>query len=210
MSKINNKDLFVSVIIPCRNEEKFIASCLNSIIYSDYSQERIEVMVVDGMSNDKTREIVSEFSEKYPHIRLIDNPKKIVPTALNIGIRDSKGQVIMRMDAHNIYDKQYISKCIKYLLEYSVDNVGGVCITLPENNNAVSKSIAIALSHRFGVGNSSFRIGSDSIKYVDTIPFGCYKREVFDKIGYFDEELIRNQDDEFNLRLIKRDRKSVV
>jgi glycosyltransferase involved in cell wall biosynthesis len=193
----------VSVIIPCRNEEKFIGKCLDSIIANDYPKDKLEVLVMDGMSQDKTKDIIKRYCQEYPFINIIDNEQKIVPTALNIGIQNSKGEVIMRMDAHNIYEKGYISKCVKYLKDYDADNVGGIWITLPGSNGIVAQSIALALSHPFGVGNARYRIGSKEPKYVDTVPFGCYKRTVFEKIGFFDEDLTRNQDDEFNLRLIR-------
>lgn len=193
----------VSIIIPSRNEEKFIGKCLESIIVNDYPKDKLEILVVDGMSNDWTREIVQEYADKYLWVKLIDNPKRIVPTAMNIGIKNASGNIIIRMDAHNVYDKSYISKCVKYLNDYNVDNVGGICITLPGDNTVIAESIALALSHPFGVGNAYYRIGLKEPKFVDTVPFGCYKKEVFEKSGLFDEDLIRNQDDEFNMRLIK-------
>ena len=191
----------VSIIIPCRDERRFIEKCLLSIIANDYPKESLQVLVVDGMSEDGTREILNQFSGKYPFIKMLDNPKKIVPVALNIGIKQARGNVIIRMDAHNVYGKDYISKCVKYLRKYNIDNVGGICITLPGRNTLLAQSIALALSHPFGVGNAHFRIGLKGPKYVDTVPFGCYKREVFEKIGLFDEDLVRNQDDELNVRL---------
>lgn len=194
---------FVSVIIPCRNEERFISMCLDSIIAQNYPKNKLEVLVVDGMSDDHTREIVLGYAKCYPIIRLLENPKLIAPTALNIGIHEARGEIIMRIDAHNVYEKKYISKCVKYLERYKADNVGGIWITLPGANTLIAQSIAFSLSCPFGIGNSYFRIGSKEPRYVDTVPFGCYRKEVFDKIGLFDEDLIRNQDDEFNLRLIK-------
>jgi glycosyltransferase involved in cell wall biosynthesis len=194
---------FVSVIIPCRNEEKSIGKCLDSVIANDYTKEKLEVVVVDGMSEDKTKEIVNKYAARFPFIKLLSNSKKIVPTAMNIGIKNAQGQIIIRMDAHNVYKEDYVSKCVKYLQEYNVDNIGGILVTLPGADTLIAHSIALALSHPFGVGDAYFRIGSKEPKYVDTVPFGCYKREVFDKIGFFDEDLVRNQDDEFNLRLIK-------
>ncbi len=193
----------VSIIIPCRNEEMFIGPCIDSVLMNDYPKDRLELLVVDGESSDRTKDIVQGYCEKYSFISLLDNHRKIVSTALNIGIKRSKGEVIMRMDAHSAYEQDYISKCIKFMVEYSADNVGGVIHTLPGSKSLLAESIALALSHPFGVGNSYFRIGADKPIFVDTVPFGCYRREVFDRIGLFDEELIRNQDDEFNLRLIK-------
>ena len=193
----------VSIIIPCRNEEKYIGKCLDSIIAQNYPKDRLEVLVVDGRSTDGTKEIVKGYIQKYVFIKVLDNPRKIAPTALNIGIKEAKNEIIIRMDAHNVYEKSYVSKCIKYLREYSVDNVGGIGVTLPGANTIIAKSIALALSHPFGVGNSYFRIGSKKPRLVDTIPFGCYRKEVFEKIGLFDEDLLRGQDAEFNARLRK-------
>lgn len=196
-----NNSLKVSIIIPCRNEEKFIGKCLDSIIANDYPKDRLEFLVIDGMSKDMTKKIIEDYSHRYPFIKYLENPKKITPCALNIGISSAKGKIIMRMDVHAKYEKYYISKCVRYLEEYNADNVGGNMITLPESNTLVAKSIAIVLSNRFGVGNSVFRTGSQKPKYVDTVFGGCYKKEVFDKIGFFNENLVRNQDLEFNLRL---------
>jgi glycosyltransferase involved in cell wall biosynthesis len=197
------KNNFISIIIPCRNEDKYIGKCLDSIIDNDYPKNALEVLVVDGMSEDGTRNIVEKYCKKYPFITLIDNCKKIVPTALNIGIQKAREDIIIRMDAHNVYSKDYISKCVKYLNEYNVDNVGGIWVTLPGKNTIIAESIALALSHPFGVGNAYYRIGLKEPKFVDTVPFGCYKKEIFKRIGLFDEDLVRNQDDELNIRLIK-------
>ena len=191
----------VSIIIPCRNEEKFIGKCLDSIIAQNYPQDKLEVLVVDGRSTDGTKEIVEEYAQKYPFIKVLDNPRKIAPTALNVGIKGAKNEIIIRMDAHNVYEKSYVSKCIKYLRESNVDNVGGIWVTLPGDNTIIARSIALALSHPFGVGNSYFRIGSKKPRLVDTIPFGCYRKEVFKEVGLFNENLIRNQDIELNLRI---------
>ncbi len=194
----------VSVILPTRNEGREIAACLDSIVANDYPKDLIEVLVADGMSEDGTRAIVQEFVDHYSFIRLLDNPKKIASTALNIGIKNARGSIIMRMDAHNAYPPNYISGLITWLERSGADNVGGLCITRPGNDTPLARAIAIGLSHPFGVGNSYFRIGVSEPRWVDTVPFGCYRREIFDRIGMFDEDLVRNQDDEFNLRLIKR------
>lgn len=194
---------FVSIIVPCRNEEKFIARCLDSIVANEYPIDRMEVMVIDGMSCDRTREIVSRYAGWYPFIALLNNESKIVPNALNIGIRNARGEIIMRMDAHSLYKKGYVAKCVSYLQSSNADNVGGICIAVPGSDNLRSRAIAIALSHRFGVGNAYFRTGTKEPKYVDTVPFGCYKRDVFERFGLFDEDFVRNQDDEFNHRIKK-------
>ncbi|MEM3036101.1 MAG: glycosyltransferase family 2 protein [Thermoplasmata archaeon] len=194
---------FVSIIIPCRNEENFIGKCLDSIIENDYPKNKLEILIVDGMSEDNTRNIVKQYVEKYSFINIFDNKRKIVPVALNIGIQHARGEIIMRMDAHVIYERNYISQCVKYLKAYNSANVGGICYTMPGKNTILGKAIAFALAHPFGVGNSYFRIGIKKPKFVDTVPFGCFKREIFEKIGFFDEDLIRNQDDEFSMRIIK-------
>jgi glycosyltransferase involved in cell wall biosynthesis len=195
--------LNVSIIVPCRNEAKFIAKFLDSLLANDYPQTNLEVLVVDGMSDDGTRDIIKSYSERYGFINLLDNAKKITPTALNLGIRRAKGEVIMRMDVHSEYPTNYISGLLSALVETGADNVGALCITRPGKDTVLGGAIAVAFSHPFGVGNAYYRIGISEPRWVDTVPFGCYRREVFDRIGLFDEELVRNQDDEFNLRLIK-------
>lgn len=193
----------ISVICPIYNEERYIGKCIESIMQQDYPKEDMEVLFVDGMSTDRTREIVAGYTERYPFVRLLDNPRRIVPTALNIGIRAAKGEVVIRLDAHAIYPRNYFSVLVAKLDELVADNVGGVCRTLPMKDTSVCRAIAMALSCSFGMGNSHFRVGAEREMRVDTVPFGCFRREVFDKIGLFDEELVRNQDDEFNGRIIK-------
>lgn len=193
----------LSVVCPIYNEERYIGSCIESILSQDYSKDDLEVLFVDGMSTDRTREIVGEYAQMYPFIRLIDNPRKIVPCAMNIGIRASRGEIIVRLDAHAIFPTKYFSELVQSLNALGADNVGGVCLTLPVNDTPVCRGIANVLSSSFGVGNSYFRIGARDILAVDTVPFGCFRRELFDRIGFFDEELTRNQDDEFNGRIIK-------
>lgn len=193
----------ISIICPIYNEAKYIARCIDSILAQDYPKDDMEVILVDGMSTDGTREIVAGYAAQYPFIRLVDNPKRIVAPAMNIGIRASKGGIIIRLDAHAIFPTNYLSELVKNLKELKAENVGGVCRTLPVNDTPVCVAIANVLSSNFGMGNSYFRVGATEVMEVDTVPFGCFHRELFDRIGYFDEELIRNQDDEFNGRIIK-------
>ena len=193
----------LSVICPIYNEEKYIAKCIESILSQDYPKDDMEVIFVDGMSTDKTREIVAEYAKEYPLIRLVDNPKRIVPPAMNIGIRMAKGDIIIRLDAHATFPENYFSELTKNLIDLGAENVGGVCRTLPVDDSIKARSIASVLSSSFGMGNSYFRIGANSVMEVDTVPFGCFRRDLFERIGYFDEQLIRNQDDEFNGRIIK-------
>ena len=195
--------LFISIICPIYNESKYIASCLESILAQDYSREKMEVLLIDGMSKDNTKEIVKTYTESYPFIKLLDNPGKIVPHALNIGIKASRGEIIIRLDAHCIYPTNYFTVLVDQLIRLKADNVGGVWNTLPAKKTIVCKSIAIGSSHKFGIGNSLHKIGTKKTISTDAVPFGCFRREIFDRIGFFDTDLIRNQDDEFNGRIIK-------
>ena len=194
---------FISVIIPCRNEEKFIAECLDSLILQDFPRENLEILVIDGMSEDRTKEIIKEYCQRYPFIKALDNPQKITPIGLNLGIKKSSGDIIIRMDAHTRYNKDYISKCVEYLDKSLADNVGGVTKTVSSSKGLVSQAVALCLNSFFGSGNSRFRTGVKKPMFVDTVFGGCYKREVFDKVGFFNEKLVRSQDIEFNLRLRK-------
>jgi glycosyltransferase involved in cell wall biosynthesis len=194
---------FVSVIIPCFNEEKYIGKILDNLVGQDYPMDRMEVLAVDGNSKDRTREIILEYASLHPSIRLLINERQYVPFALNMGVRQSKGDFIIILGAHAEYPANYISALIKASLSLDADNVGGLLISKPPNPSPGALAISRALSSSFGVGNADFRTGSKVIKRVDTVTFGCYKRSVFDRIGLFDESLIRNQDDEFNARLIK-------
>ena len=193
----------VSVIVPCRDEERYIARCLDSIAATDYPRERLEVLVVDGMSEDRTRAIVADYGARYPFIRLLDNPGRIPPTAVNTGIRAARGEILVRVDAHGVYPPNYIPALVAALEQTGADSVGGVLVTLPANDTAIAQGIAIAMSHPFGVGNSYFRVGVREPRWVDTIAFFCCRRETFDRVGLFDETLARDEDSEFNGRLIQ-------
>ncbi len=193
----------VSIIVPCRNEARYIAQCLDSILATRFPLERLEVLVVDGRSDDGTRQIVARYAARHPLIRLLDNPAQITPTALNTGVRAARGGVIVRMDAHATYPPEYVTRLVTELQETGADNVGGVFVPRPADDSATARAIALGLSHPLGVGNSHFRIGAVERRWVDTVPFGCYRREIFERIGMFDEQLARNQDDEFNFRLLK-------
>ena len=183
----------VSIICPVYNEEKFIDRCIKSILEQDYPQDSLEVLFVDGRSTDQTRDIINSYLKDFPFIRLLDNPKQVVPFAMNKGIQESKGEVIIRIDGHCTYPTNYVSELVRYLYELDADNVGGVWNTQPANDRAICQAIALASSHPFGVGGSMHKIGTSKIMKTDTVPFGCYKREVFEKIGLFDTELVRNQ-----------------
>lgn len=195
------ENTYISVVMPVYNEEKYIENCIESLLLQDYPKECMEWIFVDGMSSDKTRLIIDRYIEQYPKmIKLLSNPNRTVPYAMNIGIREAKGKYIVRLDAHADYNCDYISKCIHYLETTDADNVGGVAET--KSKGFIGNAIAKMLSSRFGVGNSEFRTNGES-GYVDTVPFGAFRKEVFEKWGGYDERLTRNQDNEMNYRIRK-------
>lgn len=191
----------VSLIITCRNEKDFIGSCLDSILTNGYPHDRMEVLVVDGMSEDGTREIVRRYAGACPCVVLVDNPERITPCALNIGIRRARGEFIMWMSAHASYRKGYIRACVTASLQYGADNVGGMTNTVPRRSTRTAHAITATFNHPLGAGNARYRLGAREATWVDTVFGGCYRREVFSKVGLFNEALVRSQDIEFNLRL---------
>jgi glycosyltransferase involved in cell wall biosynthesis len=203
----------VSLIILCRNEETFIRRCLDSVIANEYPKDKLEVLVVDGMSSDKTREIIREYEHRYSYIRMINNYKKFIPFAYNEGIKHSSGELVMIMSAHAFYADDYIRKCVEASLKYDVDNVVGSWRILPRRKSLMAKALVTVLSSPFGVGNARYRTRSNAkknVEYVDTGAYGCYKRNVFEKIGLYNENLIRGEDMEFNLRLKRAGGKTLL
>lgn len=192
----------VSVVCPVYNEAQYIDATVQSILAQDYPKDKMEVLLIDGGSKDSTREKVAAWAARYPFIYLYDNPSRYVPQALNIGVRKAKGEVIVRLDSHCVYPSDYFSVLVAHLFSLEADNVGSVLKTVPADDSGLARAIAIASSHRFGVGGS-FRTGARRICRADTVPFGCFRRELFNRIGFFDEELVRNQDDEFNARILR-------
>ena len=191
----------VSVVIPCRNEEDFILRCLDSVFNSDYPAELIEVLVCDGNSSDKTPALVQKYVRQKKGVHYLVNEKITTPFALNLGITNSQGEVIIILGAHTELATNYISECVAVLNQMpDVWCVGGVLHNI--SSDELTASVSLAMSSPFGVGNAHFRTGEKD-GYVDTVAFGAYRKDVFDKIGLFDEELTRNQDDEFNFRLLK-------
>jgi glycosyltransferase involved in cell wall biosynthesis len=189
----------VTIIIPCRNEEKYIEKCIYSIINSNYKSS-MEIIIADGMSEDATRDKLREINKKIGIIKILDNPGLIAPIGLNTAITSAKGEIIIRVDGHCVIAPDYISNCVKHLLEDEIDGVGGPMKTIGET--PISESIAIAMSSVFGVGDSSFRTTNGKTKLVESIPFPAYTRKIIEKVGLYDEELVRNQDDEYNYRIL--------
>ncbi len=194
---------FVSIIMPVRNEATFIARSLGAVLAQDYPADRLEVLIADGMSTDDTRVIIRQLAAQHPQVpvRVIDNPGKIVPTGFNAALAQARGDVIVRIDGHCEIAPDYVSRCVIHLLEDGVDGVGGPIRTV--GVTPLSATIALAMSSSFGVGNSAFRTVKDKAMFVDTIAFPAYTRVTVEKAGLLDEELVRNQDDEYNYRLRK-------
>lgn len=192
---------FVSIVLPCLNENEYISDCLDSIINFDYPKDQFEVIICDGLSDDGTRDQILAYQKKYPCIKMIDNPKKIIPAALNLGIKSAVGEIIFRLDVHSDYPRDYMVKSVSRLIEYKVANVGGVIITKPKTPSYIGKSIVAVLSSPFGVGNSLFRTGSKEPTEVDTVFGGCFHRSLFNEIGFYNEDIKGNEDLELNLRI---------
>ena len=198
-----SQDLGVSVVIPCRNEAPYIRQVIDSVFQAERPTGGMEVIVVDGMSDDGTREILAELATKYgSDLNVLDNPARLVSPALNQGIRASRGAIIIRLDAHSYCDRDYFTKCVHWLHQSGADNVGGITVCEPSENTVAARALAQASSHPFGAGDAHYRAGVVSKpRYVDTVPFGCFRRELFDEVGLFREDLDRSEDMEFNTRL---------
>lgn len=197
------KEFKVAVVIPTLNEEKFIENCLQSVMEQTFPFEEMDVMVVDGGSKDRTREIVNRISEKHPNVRLIHNPGKIQSIAFNIGVKESTAPYIVRLDAHAYYSKPYIETCVKHLMEMpEVGNSGGVWDIQPQRPELVPEASAILNQVKFGIGGASYRVGAAE-GYADEVPFGSYPRKVIEEVGGMREDLARGEDNEFYSRIKK-------
>lgn len=200
-----NNEKHVSIIIPIFNERKYIHQLLNSLLNQDYPKDRFEILLIDGRSEDGTKEKIKEIMASSPefshlHITVLDNPKRIVPCALNIGIKESKGGFIIRLDAHSEYAPDYVTKCVAWLEKTNAANVGGPMRAI--GKGYIGKSIEFAHYSRFSLGGGKFHDEQWS-GYVDTVYLGSWPKSIFDEVGLFDERLIRNQDIEFNARIRK-------
>jgi glycosyltransferase involved in cell wall biosynthesis len=183
-----------------RNEEKYIGPCLESVMANDFPRDQYEIIVVDGDSTDRSREIVLEKQARFSNLLLLRNPQRVVPPGMNLGIRHARGRYVIRMDAHSEYPADYIANCVAELERTGAANVGGRWITRPGSDSAVARTIALMTQNRAVVGNASYRLGQGD-RYVDTVPFGAFRREVFDQVGFFREDLVRHQDYELNARI---------
>lgn len=195
------KEKLISIVIPVRNEEKHIRKCIESLLSQTYPHYLMEILFIDGMSEDMTKQIILERTiNTNLNVRILENKKRIAPVAMNIGIKNAKGDIIIRLDAHSSYAKNYIELCVDTLEMTKADNVGGVLTTI--GKGIIGQSYANVLSSKFGVGNSGFRTNAKS-DYTDTVPFGAYNKKTFEKFGLYDERLVRNQDYELNYRIRK-------
>jgi cellulose synthase/poly-beta-1,6-N-acetylglucosamine synthase-like glycosyltransferase len=195
---------FISIIVPCRNEAVSLARCLQSILASSYAPDRMEVIVADGMSDDGSRALLDRFASSDARLRVIDNRARITPSALNRAIEASKGDLILRIDAHSVIEPTYIATLVDFLTQNpEAWGAGGRMHTQPESQGPFSESISIVLRHRFGVGNSDFRTLANSAtpQKVDTVFNCCWRREVFRRVGLFHEQLVRSQDIEMSNRI---------
>jgi succinoglycan biosynthesis protein ExoA len=191
---------FVSLIVPCRNESGHIRAFLESLLRQDYPPDLLEIVVADGLSDDGTREIVAAYGQEQSNLKLIDNPKKIAATGLNAGIRAARGEIIVRADVHTEYASDYVSQCVRTYHQTKADNVGGPWVAHGEGY--VGKAIRGVFQSTFGSGGARSRRESYEGE-TDTVYLGCWPRETFEKYGMFDECLVRNQDDEHNLRIVR-------
>lgn len=194
----------ISVIVPCYNEQNTIVLLLQAIYDQDWNQDFLEVIIADGMSGDNTRSVIAAFRQEHPDlmIKIIDNPARIIPAALNLAIEHASGEIIVRLDAHCIPERSYISRCHRSLKANLAENVGGIWEIKPSKEGWIPLSIAVAAAHPLGVGDARYRY-TRTAGYVDTVPFGSYWKNLFDKIGRFDETLLTNEDYELNARLRK-------
>ncbi len=192
---------FVTLVMPCRNEEKHIGRCLESILNNDYPKERMEILVLDGMSEDRTREIVAAYSARHPMIRLVDNLKRHIPAAMNVGIRAARGERIMKVDAHSTYQSEYISRCVRYQDQYGAENAGGIWKMVPGADTWTARAIVLGLASRFGSGNANVKVGVAKPTWSDSTAFGCFKKDLFERIGMYDERLLSSSDLDVNQRI---------
>jgi succinoglycan biosynthesis protein ExoA len=192
----------VSVIVPCYNEEHTIGLLLDAILKQSFPLDDLEVIVADGLSTDGTREVIHRFSRNHPelNIRIVDNIRRIIPSAINVAMDHAQGEVMIRLDAHSIPNNNYIRRCLEVLEERGAANVGGVWEIKPASDKWIARAIAIAASHPLGAGDARYRFGGEAGE-VETVPFGAFRKAWVDRVGKFDETLLTNEDYEYNYRI---------
>lgn len=203
---------FVSVVIPCFNEELFIVKALDQLV-GQYEFESYEIVIVDGLSTDSTRQRINEFKQRHPQlaITIVDNPARQIPIALNLGVKRARGSVIARMDAHAVPPRGYIKRCLEVLEQPNVGAVGMPCLVKPGADTLTARAIASAVSHPFGIGDAKYRLteGKTGQEAVDTVAFACFRKSLWEELGGFNEQLLTNEDYDFNYR-IRQSGKQVI
>ena len=194
--------LSVSIIVPCYNEEKTISQLLEAIYLQTWPKPDMEVIIADGLSKDRTRDMIAAFQMGHPdlRIRIIDNDRRNIPAALNQALSVSTGEYIVRFDGHSVPSANYIERCLADLKAGCGEMVGGIWLIRPGGQDWMAKSIAAAAAHPMGVGDALYRYATQPA-LVDTVPFGAFRRDLVEKIGPYDETLLTNEDYEFNTRI---------
>ena len=193
---------YLSIIVPCYNEQATIRLLLDAILTQTYPRSRMEVLIADGFSQDKTRDVIAVFQSEHPDLplRILDNERRTIPSALNLAIGAAHGEIIIRLDAHSMPEPDYMARCVQALEDGKGANVGGVWMIRPGAKGWIAESIAAAAAHPLGVGDAMYRLAAKAGP-VDTVPFGAFRRDLIEKIGGFDESLLSNEDYEFNTRV---------
>lgn len=188
----------VSILIPMRNEEKYIKLCLDSVLLNSYPPSLLEIIVIDGLSTDLSTTIVKQYAQRHEFIRLIENPKQVQAPGLNLGIYAAKGEIILCMNAHTVYASDYVRECVNALETTGADNVSGVQHAV--GTDYVSNTIALAITTPFGIGDARFRYSTKE-QWVDTVFPGAWYKKTLEKLGGFNEDWVVNEDYELNFRL---------
>lgn len=203
----------VSVVIPCFNEERFIGKALDQLV-GQYESENYEIIVVDGMSEDGTRRVIEEFQGRHPElvVKVVDNPARNIPTALNLGVAAATGEIIARMDAHAVPCDGYIHRCVSVLSQTAAGAVGMPCMVRPGADTTIARAVAAAVSHPFGIGDAKYRLGAAGPlqEPVDTVAFACFRKSLWEQLGGFNEGLLTNEDYDFNYRIRQSGREVIL
>lgn len=190
---------YISVVVPCRNEIQHIETFLDALRHQELGAFTMEILIADGMSRDGTRWVLREFSRRFPNVRILDNPEKLASSGLNRAICEARGEIIVRMDVHTIYARDYVRSCVEVLHETNADNVGGPALTLAKGY--IAQGIAYGFHSRFATGGAKFR-DSRYEGLAGSVPYGCWRKSTLETIGLFDSEMLRGQDDELNFRIV--------
>jgi glycosyltransferase involved in cell wall biosynthesis len=204
MTEKSKNQVEVSVIVPCYNEENTIQLLLEAIRNQNFNIDNLEVVIADSMSEDRTRDRILDFSNQHKDmkVRIVDNPKRTIPGGVNSAVEYAKGEFIVRMDAHSVPNDDYIHQSIELLRSGKAQNVGGIWEIKPGAPTCIAKAIARSASHPIGAGDATYRTQGRS-GYVDTVPFGAFRRDFFLELGKFNEDMLANEDYEFNTRVRK-------